>query len=744
MHCAPAPPIPLIALATLGYVTGAYLGFAQRPVLAAGVVVATVVAAALRRRMADAGIVLALLAGVVTASAATRDDRACVRRLRLEPELGRTRWHAVLDASAAPGSYTPARLVREGCALRASLAVRHGSADPGATVQVTGVATVRGARLVVIKATVRPVGAPGLLASWRAASARVVDRVFVRDRALAQALLLADMRGIPRDVKDRYATSGLIHALSVSGLHVGIIAAVSELVLGLVFGANAGRVGTIVLVTIYVAMVGAPPPAVRAASMLGALAASRLLERPTTPWAALAAGALLPLHDPRIVLDLGYQLSVVGVASLVVAARVNERVFGAQRRWWFPLATTALTSAIATVASAPLVAYAIGRVSLIGAVSNVAAGPLFTIVQPMLFLGLLLSPIEPLARVVGDAAHVPLLLLDWVARSSAAVPFAAITLRPTLMSAALAGVATAAIFAIGAVRNPRPAIWVGAVAGVLLVWDVPRPGGSATEVHMLDVGQGDALVVRTRGGRWVVVDVGRGWRGGDAAQTTVLPHLRRYGGPVAALVLSHPHTDHIGGAATLLEALRPALLYDAGFVVPGGSYRAVLETARRHRIPWRRPTPGDSLVVDEVVLTFLAPDSAWTASLHDANDASIVMMLRVGARRMLLTGDAELAEEAWLLAHAPGPLRADVLKVGHHGSRTSSSGAFLAAVQPAAAIISVGAGNDYGHPSPGTLDALQAAGAHILRTDQVGTIIVRTDGRFLSIQADGATWRAPD
>lgn len=739
----PPPPIPLVAHAAAAYVAGVFLGFADRPVLAATVVLLAAGWALLAGRLDYGGLTVAVAAGVLVAAAAARDDRECVRQLRLEPELGRTDWRAVLDASAAPGAYTPARLKRGQCTVKASLAVRQGNAPAGATVRVGGIATVRGRRVAVIKASVTPVGSPGLLARWRAASERAVDRVFVRDRALAQALLLADMRGIAPEVKDRYATSGLIHALSVSGLHVGIIAAVSDLLLGVLLGANAGRIGTIVLVAVYVAMVGAPPPAVRAAAMLGALAASRLLERPTTPWAALAIGALLPLHDPRIALDLGYQLSVIGVASLVIASRVNERLFGEERHWWTPLAATALTSAVATVGSAPLVAYAIGRVSLIGVVSNVAAGPLFTVVQPMLFLGLVLSPLEPVARVVGDAVHVPLVMLDWVARASAAAPMAAFTLRPTLMSATLAGIATAAVFAIGAVRRPRVAVHVAAVAGVLLVWDVPRPGSGATEVHMLDVGQGDAVALRTQQGRWVIVDAGRGWTGGDAALTTILPHLRRYGGDVAAVILSHPHMDHIGGAATLLESVRPAVLYDAGFVAPGGGYRRVLDAARRLGVPWRRPAPGDSFVVDEVVLTFLAPDSAWTATLHDANDASVVMMARIGDRRMLFTGDAEVAEEAWLLANVPGGLRADVLKVGHHGSATSSSAPFLAAVQPLAALVSVGAGNDYRHPSPGTLDALAASGAHILRTDQVGPILVRTDGRSLSIHADGRTWHAP-
>lgn len=739
----PPPPIPLVALGALAYVAGCFIGFAESLPLSATAIVVAVVIAALRRRLADAGLLVALVAGLLAAAGAARDDRACLRVLRAAPALHGTRWVAELDASAAPGAYTPARLRLGRCALKASLAVQRGEAAAGATVRPGGTATVRGTRIVVIKASVTPVGEPGVLARWRGASARAVDRVFHRDAALAQALLLADMRAIPVEVKDRFAAAGLVHALSVSGLHVGIIAMAAELVLGVALGANAARVGTIALMTLYVLMVGAPPPAVRAAAMLGAVAASRLLDRPTTPWAALAVGAILPLGDPRTVLDLGWQLSVVGVASLCVASRVNDCVFGSRKRWWTPLAATALTSAVASVASGPLVAYAIGRTSLVGPIANVAAGPLFTIVQPMLFLGLALAPLDPVARIVGDAVHVPLVLLDWVARASAAVPFASVTYHPTLASAVLSGVATAAIFTAGAVRTPRPAVAVAVVAATLLAIGAPSPRRRHTEIHMLDVGQGDAVALRTRRGRWVLFDTGRGWRGSDAARTVVLPHLRRHGGRVAALVLSHPHSDHIGGAATILEMARPGVVYDGGYVEPSGTYRDVLLAARRNGVPWRRPVPRDSLVVDEAVLTFLAPDSAWVASLDDPNDASVVVLVRIGERRLLFTGDAELHEEEWLVRHAADLLRADVLKVGHHGSRSSSSPAFLERVRPAAALISVGAGNDYRHPAPSTLDALAATGAHILRTDLAGPIVVRTDGRDLTIEADAVTWRLP-
>jgi len=144
--------------------------------------------------------------------------------------------------------------------------------------------------------------------------------------------------------------------------------------------------------------------------------------------------------------------------------------------------------------------------------------------------------------------------------------------------------------------------------------------------------------------------------------------------------------------------------------------------------------------VDGVLIRFLAPDSAWTASLDDPNEASTVASVEFGATRFLLMGDAERAEEAWLVNHASGDLRADVLKVGHHGSSTSSTDAFLRTVQPSLAVISVGADNLYGHPSADVIASLARAGAQIVRTDRAGTIVVHSDGKRITYEAGGENW----
>ncbi|MFL5608302.1 MAG: ComEC/Rec2 family competence protein, partial [Gemmatimonadaceae bacterium] len=313
----------------------------------------------------------------------------------------------------------------------------------------------------------------------------------------------------------------------------------------------------------------------------------------------------------------------------------------------------------------------------------------------------------------------------------------------TLGACAGGAAALAVVAACVAERAARSVLAALCCVGVMVCEPLVVPLRRDTELHMLDVGQGDALAIRTRRGRWIVVDAGRSWPNGDAGKSVVVPYIAHRGGAVSLFVLSHPHADHVGGAASLFSALRPARFLDPGYVGTTPPYLAALAEARLDGIPWQRVHPGDSLVVDEVVLTALAPDSAWASHLDDANLASTVLLVRVGSVRMLLTGDAEGPEEEWLLEHAREVLAADVLKVAHHGSATSTTAPFLAAVHPRLALVSVGAHNSYGHPDREVLEALRASGAELLRTDLAGTIVVHTDGRELDVEARGARWPVP-
>ncbi|MEP6858623.1 MAG: DNA internalization-related competence protein ComEC/Rec2, partial [Gemmatimonadales bacterium] len=547
------------------------------------------------------------------------------------------------------------------------------------------------------------------------------------------------------EMRDRYATAGLVHMLSISGLHVAVIAAAMELLFQVArMPRRVALLGAFVATGLYVMVIGAPPPALRSAAMLGVAMISRLAQRPTSPWAAWAIGAFVPLLVPRTALDVGYQLSVLGMCALVAAGslwrrHLDKRVDG----WKGKVSRELLTSLVACAVTAPLVAWVFGRLSIIAPLSNLIAAPIVTLAQPVLFLALLLAPLGAIAQFFAQAVHPLLFAFDWIAWSAASVPGAAVAVTTTIPAAFLGALAAGALVVACVSRFPsRPAIVGVACLGLMTVVPaIPFARSGEVELHVLDVGQGDAVLLRTDAGRWVLFDAGPAWRGGDAGRSTVLPYILRRGGTLEAFVLSHPHTDHVGGAASVLTAMRPRVYWDAAFAGGSDAYSLSLTTARNQGIEWHRVHPGDSVLIDGVSLTFLAPDSAWTVGLKDPNLASTIAIARFGLVRFLLVGDAERAEEDWLLEHHRDELRADVLKVGHHGSSTSSSDAFLAAVHPDVAIISVGAGNKYGHPSLDVLRALSQFGAQVLRTDEAGTVIVRTDGAHVEIEAGEDKWQ---
>jgi competence protein ComEC len=571
-----------------------------------------------------------------------------------------------------------------------------------------------------------------------------IEQLFGSDAPMAKALLIADQHQIPPEMRDRYARSGMVHMLSISGLHVAIVAGTVLLVMQAVrIPRNLASLLGVLLTAFYVAVIGAPPPAVRSAVMLGAVAASRATQRPSSPWAGLAIGAFVPLIVPRTILDLGYQLSVAGICGLIASGTLARRVIpksldGAKKK----IAKELLTSLVATVISAPLIAWYFGRISIIAPAANLAAGPVIAVLQPTLFLALALAPLRPVAQFFADAAHPMLVLFDGIATAGAAVPGASIDVVPSLVTVAVGSIAVAAFIGACIARYPaRPVITAVASLGVIAWAPIfPLPHSSGMEMHVLDVGQGDAVLVRSDKGRWIIFDAGRIWSTGDAGRSIIVPYIMSRGGSVAAFILSHAHADHVGGAESVIRKLHPGVFWDAAFPQGSGVYSATLHAAAESGIPWKRVHENDTMRVDGVLVRFLAPDSAWTASLADPNEASTIALVEYGSTRILFMGDAERAEEGWLLRHASARLRADVLKVGHHGSSTSSTDPFLAAVAPALAVISVGADNLYGHPSADVLASLGRAGARVVRTDISGTVIVRSDGTHLTYEASGESW----
>jgi competence protein ComEC len=736
--------VPTSTWILLSVILGSAAGTANAPVMWALVALACA-AIAHRLRRHDRVVMLApLLLGAASSARATA-ERWNVAHCRAQLVRADS-VVLVSDFDLHPGDAGPAllRTMHGTCSADAIVSARI-PLQGGTLVLTTNHAepTPRGLKLVLRSAT------PTAHTNWRpllrTAGVRRVDSVFTRDAPMARALLLADMHLIPTDMRQRWARSGLVHLLSVSGVHVAIVAT-ALLMLGTALRLSQAHatILAIAVTAIYVIILGLPPPAVRAGVMFTAVLIARLRQRPASEWSVLVLGALLPvLVDPAAPLDLGWQLSVLGVAALAASGRFTRRLGwdGAGRLQALRREFTA--SVVASLASAPIIAWYFGTMSLVAPAANIVAAPLVSVLQPTLFLALLCAPSLEVARFVADAAHPVLALLDGIATHAAAPTWAAVELAPTLAESLCAAVLVVALLAAMIQRDPATPLLGASCAGVVLTWGalMPSRGSGALELHLLDVGQGDAIALRTPHGAWVVIDAGGGAPGIDHGRRTVLPYIRRLGGDVQAFILSHPHLDHVGGAPALISAARPRRYFDGAFAGGTEAYRASLESAATHGVHWSRVHPGDTAQVDGVTLRFLAPDSAWTAGLSDANLASTIVRVEYGEHAMLFTGDAEAEEERWLLDNVPLQwLRADVLKVGHHGSRTSSQPDFLDAVAPTLALVSVGRGNRYGHPSPVVLRELATRQITVVRTDMVGTTVVRSDGRTLTVTTAARSW----
>jgi len=261
---------------------------------------------------------------------------------------------------------------------------------------------------------------------------------------------------------------------------------------------------------------------------------------------------------------------------------------------------------------------------------------------------------------------------------------------------------------------------------------------------MVDVGQGDALVMQFPSGRSLLIDAGGSASSFDIGDRVVAPTLWALGvRRLDWLAVTHPDLDHVGGAVSVAATFRPIEIWE-GVPVPRDLNRAALhEVAMAQRLSWRQARRDDRLEVGDVTIDVLNPRAPDWERQRVRNDDSLVLRIRYGGVELLLTGDISAAIERELLAASGGERPLRVLKVAHHGSRTSSSRAFLDRYAPVAALVSVGRGNTFGHPAPDVMAGLRQVRTRVFRTDRDGAVTVETDGRELRVRTwTGLTWQA--
>ncbi|MCA9615935.1 MAG: DNA internalization-related competence protein ComEC/Rec2, partial [Myxococcales bacterium] len=561
-----------------------------------------------------------------------------------------------------------------------------------------------------------------------------LDRTLpVHAAAVARALLLGDGSAVEARERDALRGAGMAHLLAVSGLHVALLAAFvfwafARLLRARVDDpARAAALATIPVVLGFALIAGGAPSVWRAATMATLAAGLRARRRRPNAVAVTSAAILgFAIAQPDQALRPAFLLSAAATAA-IVSAQAHE----------LPWRAAFVLSLRTTLATAPLVIWCFGELPVLGVVANVVLLPIATVLLvPLAF-------VHALAAGLGlESLSAPLFTTTLDALVGAAQLFTDAAPSASLPppSVAQGWILAAATVALLATRTWRRALLVVGLAALALLAaelhlrHVAKPTG-LLRLTQLDVGQGDGALLDLPNGEAMLIDAGGGRP--DPGERALVPLLRaRRRDALAVVVISHPHPDHFGGMHALLAELdagrlRVGEVWDGGQAeaeTPHGPAAALLRAFRRRGIPVRVPC-GERLVGGAHV------EVGWPCPRfdagYDANDNSLVVRVRHGQRAFLFTGDVEaLAEGA--LVQSELALHADVLKVPHHGSRTSSSEAFLGRVRPWVAVASQGRGNTYGHPHAEVVARFRTHAIPWLTTRELGGVVIETDGRGVS------------
>jgi competence protein ComEC len=605
-----------------------------------------------------------------------------------------------------------------------------------------GIATIVAARAVERLGSSRRGGVEGLLDGLRLRAEDALERgTSPQAASLLRGFVLGEDDRIAAPIVEQFKRSGLAHLLAVSGQNIVLLSVLATVVLAVLGVPLRARLAWVLAaIVLYVPVAGAGPSIQRAGVVGAAGVIAALAGRPRSRWYALllAAAATLAL-DPRATGEVGWQLSFAAVAGILLAAHpISDALCGRPTGWRRGLADGIALTVAATLATAPLMAHHFGAVSIVALPANLVALPA---VAPVMWLGMLAAavgqlhwlPVEPLTWLAGLLASYIAQVAQWFGdpgwsqldlHLGAPVPllasYAALAAGSTLALRWLAR--RRALSARSAGRAPAerrrwPLVAAGAIATVAAGWLLiagPGIGGGSSpglRLTVLDVGQGDSILLEPRGRDPILIDTG-------PAAAEVADELAGRGiDRLAALAITHPEADHDGGAAAVLERLRPARLLFAR------AAPATLAAARAAGTAPDRLVAGTVLRSGPLRLEVLWPPQERVVSGSadrpaDPNLLSLVIVARWHGFRALLSGDAE-AEVAPV---APGPI--DVLKLAHHGSEDLGLGGLLERAEPELAVISVGERNPYGHPSPQVLETLASEGVEVIRTDEEGEVAI--------------------
>jgi len=582
------------------------------------------------------------------------------------------------------------------------------------------------------------------LFSWisiRKKALKLVDQNFDSVTApIAKALLLGYKNELEGNTKQAFARAGLSHIMAVSGLHVGLIIAPFWLIIPYFWtkkhGTKVGLALLILILIFYAGLTGFSVSVLRASVMAVLLTYGKLFSKSSNSLNLMGIAALvILLFDPSQLFEIGFQLSFSAVLIILLVLPVIQNVipYWIRIKWYGAPIMVIIISLVVQLGLYPLQAFYFGEVSLISPLANALFVPLLGLIVPLSLLALIISSVIP---AIGFFINYPSLVFlaalnDFVSFSS--------QLSQSWFEVQKPGVSiflfwTSFVLMIGSWRNPNIK-WKLMAVSLFFLFFVPLDSvlkkfeAPKMTITVFDVGQGDASFLQTPNGKNILIDAGVWSPGSNSGEQVLLPFFKENNiQKLDAVFLSHPHADHIGGIKDLINEIDIDIIYNSGFEYESNLYRDYINLASSKYIPVVSLNAGTTIHIDEsLIILVLGPEKGKFN--NDPNQHSLVLNIIHGENEFLFTGDAGEDQERRLVENYGHLLDTDFLKVGHHGSKTSSELFFLQEVTPEVAVVSVAERNRFGHPHPEAVERLESTQSKIHYTSRDKALIFESDGQ---------------
>lgn len=559
---------------------------------------------------------------------------------------------------------------------------------------------------------------------------------------LTKALILGYKNELSIETRNDFSRSGLAHIMAVSGMHVGFVVAPFWLIIPWLWQKKYGKAGGLIFITLllilYAGLTGFSPSVSRASLMLWLFVYGRLYHKlKESINLAGTAMVILLIIDPFYIYNVGFQLSFGAVFTiLLLIPKIQNNIPWRYRNGWRgTIISTMIMSVVVQISLFPILVYYFGEFSIIGPLVNTLVLPLLPVTLPAGFAVSMLGTkyMDQIIVYMAWPVELAFLWIENVAKWFGTGSYSYITIESIPLSLFPLWVVLIGFFASLQVSRARwkMLILVGIVMNVMAAeLFVNKMGEGGLEVTYLDVGQGDAIHIKTPGGKHILIDAGRWSPTSNSGKRVLIPYFQSKNiGKLDAVILTHPHADHIGGMSELLMQMDISTVYKNNYSYSSALYIRMKELMRENEVPVRHLHTGDTIGIDPAVRVFvLGPESNGPRD-GNPNNHSVALKLVYGETSFLFTGDAEERQERVMAERYEDFLASDVYKAGHHGSNTSSTNLFMSYVNPQLSVASLDLRNRFGHPGTSAVSRIHATGSVQLFTSLEGAVVIQSDGK---------------